>query len=192
MTNQDKVTRFADGTPLHPFTYSRHTIVAVITACVTLALLCFVAFGAVYFIISAFSSSSNAYGDEHTSVTLRVDGGTVTLISGEGGTDHEHYTHSTAIAGQATVVGGTLTITDGASGTYHVDGVARVLAATPHVFDQPGECFIDTNLRVTGRKRAACVDKLETAARLARGEMRVNEPRKKQRSNPVAAQNPAQ
>jgi hypothetical protein len=47
------------------------------------------------------------------------------------------------------------------------------------IFEADGECFIDTDLRVTGSKRAACVGKLETAARLARAEMRVNEHRKK-------------
>jgi cbb3-type cytochrome oxidase subunit 3 len=48
-----------------------------------------------------------------------------------------------------------------------------------HVFEVDGECYIDANLRVIGDKRAACVDKLETAARLAKAEMRVNEHRKK-------------
>jgi hypothetical protein len=47
------------------------------------------------------------------------------------------------------------------------------------IYEKPGECFIDVDLRVTGAKRAACVDKLETSARLAKAEMRVNERRKK-------------
>ena len=42
------------------------------------------------------------------------------------------------------------------------------------IFEQPGECFIDSELHVTGKKRAACVEKLETAARLAKMEMLVN------------------
>lgn len=36
------------------------------------------------------------------------------------------------------------------------------------------ECVIDSALRVRGKKRTACVEKLATAARLARGEMIVN------------------
>jgi hypothetical protein len=47
------------------------------------------------------------------------------------------------------------------------------------IYEKPGECFIDIDLRVTGTKRAACVDRLETAARLAKAEQRVNERRKK-------------
>lgn len=53
----------------------------------------------------------------------------------------------------------------------HAD--APDVAAT--IFDKPGECQIDADLRVSGSQRAACVDRLETAARLARAEMRVNE-----------------
>jgi hypothetical protein len=47
------------------------------------------------------------------------------------------------------------------------------------IFEVDGECFIDTDLRVTGNKRAACVDRLDTATRLARATMRVNEGRRK-------------
>jgi len=43
------------------------------------------------------------------------------------------------------------------------------------IFEKEGECYIDVDLRVQGKHRAACVDRLETAARLARAEMRVNE-----------------
>jgi len=51
--------------------------------------------------------------------------------------------------------------------------------AAAQIFEVSGECAIDTNLRVSGDKRAACVDRLETSARLARAEMRVNEGRKR-------------
>jgi hypothetical protein len=51
--------------------------------------------------------------------------------------------------------------------------------AAARIFEAEGECFIDTDLRVTGDKRAACVDRLETAARLAKMEMLVNERRRK-------------
>lgn len=47
------------------------------------------------------------------------------------------------------------------------------------IFDQPGECSINTNLRVTGTKRASCIEHLSTALRLARAEMLVNEHRRK-------------
>ena len=47
------------------------------------------------------------------------------------------------------------------------------------IYEKPGECFIDIDLRVTGTKRAACVDRLDTATRLARATMRVNEGRRK-------------
>jgi hypothetical protein len=47
------------------------------------------------------------------------------------------------------------------------------------IFEVDGECYIDTDLRVTGNKRAACVDKLDTATRLARATMLVNEGRRK-------------
>jgi hypothetical protein len=46
----------------------------------------------------------------------------------------------------------------------------------PHaVFEQPGECLIDMDLHVMGTRRAACVERLSTALRLAKGEMLVNE-----------------
>ncbi len=41
------------------------------------------------------------------------------------------------------------------------------------------ECVIDTALRVRGNRRAACVEKLETAARLAKAEQKVNERKKR-------------
>jgi hypothetical protein len=47
------------------------------------------------------------------------------------------------------------------------------------IFEVDGECYIDTDLRVTGNKRAACVNKLDTATRLSKMEMRVNEHRKR-------------
>jgi hypothetical protein len=47
------------------------------------------------------------------------------------------------------------------------------------VFEQEGECYIDFDLRVSGRRRSACVEHLEAAARIARGELRVNERRGK-------------
>ena len=57
--------------------------------------------------------------------------------------------------------------------------VPVVTVEAARVFEVPGECRIGTDLRVTGSKRAACVDKLETAARLAKAEHRVNEGRRK-------------
>lgn len=36
------------------------------------------------------------------------------------------------------------------------------------------DCTISSELRVTGKKTDACVERLETAARLARAELRVN------------------
>lgn len=59
----------------------------------------------------------------------------------------------------------------------HADAAPRDPSVT--IFEQPDECRIDIDLRVTGKKRAACVDKLETAARLAKAEQRVNEGRRK-------------
>lgn len=43
------------------------------------------------------------------------------------------------------------------------------------------DCRIAPDLRIHGDRRAACVEKLEIAARLARAEMRVNEPKRKKR-----------
>lgn len=43
------------------------------------------------------------------------------------------------------------------------------------------DCRIAPDLRVHGDRRTACVEKLELAARLARAEMRVNEPKRKKR-----------
>ena len=47
------------------------------------------------------------------------------------------------------------------------------------IFEKEGECYIDIDLRVSGKKRAACVDRLDTATRLARATMLVNEGRRK-------------
>ncbi len=47
------------------------------------------------------------------------------------------------------------------------------------IFEKSDECFIDIELHVVGKKRAACVDRLDTATRLARAEMQVNERRRK-------------
>jgi hypothetical protein len=53
--------------------------------------------------------------------------------------------------------------------------------AEPTVFEAPGECSISADLRVSGPRRRACVERLETAARLARAEMRVNEGKRRGR-----------
>jgi hypothetical protein len=50
---------------------------------------------------------------------------------------------------------------------------------TARIFEQADECSIDAELRVTGSRRAVCVERLEMAARLAKMEMRVNERRKR-------------
>jgi len=60
-----------------------------------------------------------------------------------------------------------------------VERRAHADEAPAAIYEKPGECLVDADLRVTGDKRAACVERLETAARLARGEMRVNEGRKR-------------
>lgn len=48
------------------------------------------------------------------------------------------------------------------------------------IFEKSGECSIDIELHVVGKKRGACVDRLDAATRMARAEMRVNESRRKQ------------
>lgn len=50
---------------------------------------------------------------------------------------------------------------------------AIALADAP-IVEVPEHCAISKELRVTGPDRAPCVEKLETAARLARAEQRVN------------------
>lgn len=56
---------------------------------------------------------------------------------------------------------------------------AAAAVPEPVVIFQVDACSIDTELRVSGPHRRACVERLEQAARLARMEMRVNEGRRK-------------
>jgi len=114
MTDQDKIARFADGEPLHPFGTPKHKWRTFAEIALTWTIVLAVLFGTFY-LMFALLSVRHAHADE---------------------------------------------------------GAARI-------FEVDGECFIDTDLRVTGTRRAACVDKLETAARLARAEQRVNERRKR-------------
>lgn len=114
VTDQDKVARFADGEPVHPFGKPQHPWRTLGSIVVTWAIVAAVLIGA-FWLMFALISEKRAHADEPTF----------------------------------------------------------------RVFEQEGECFIDIELRVTGNKRAACVDKLETAARLAKAEMRVNEHRKR-------------
>lgn len=114
MTDQDKIARFADGEPIHPFGKSKHFWRTLIEIALTWTIAFAVLIG-VFWLLFALVSERRAHADE----------------------------------------------------------------TAARIFEVDGECFIDTDLRVTGAKRAACVDKLETAARLAKAEQRVNEGRRK-------------
>ena len=114
MTDQDKIPRFADGEPVHPFGKPSRPIRTIIEIVLTWAIVITILAGA-FWLMFALISEKRAHADE----------------------------------------------------------------PSVRIFEQPGECTIDVDLRVSGTKRAACVDKLETAARLAKAEMRVNEHRKR-------------
>jgi len=114
VTDQDKIARFADGEPIHPFGKSKHFWRTLGEIALTWTIAFAVLIG-VFWLLFALMSEKRAHADE----------------------------------------------------------------PSVRIFEQPGECTIDVDLRVAGTKRAACVDKLETAARLAKMEMRVNERRRK-------------
>ena len=118
MTDQDKIPRFADGEPVHPFGKPKHPWRTLISIFGTWALVAAVLIGAFWLLFSLVAERR-----------------------------------------------------------AHADETPRDPSVT--IFEQPGECFIDIELHVTGSKRAACVDKLETAARLAKMEMKINEGRRK-------------
>jgi hypothetical protein len=114
VTEQDKIPRFADGTPVHPFGKPKHPWRSLGMILLTWTIAFVVVIGA-FWLMFALVAEKHAHADE----------------------------------------------------------------PSVRIFEQPGECTIDVDLRVSGTKRAACVDKLETAARLAKAEQRVNEKRKK-------------
>ena len=113
MTDQDKISRFADGEPVK-LTKPRRPWLRVLEICLTWAVVLFV-IGGVFYLLSMLIGIRRAHADEPSA----------------------------------------------------------------RIFEAEGECAIDTDLRVMGAKRAACVDRLETAARLARAEMCVNERRRR-------------
>jgi len=119
VTDQDKIARFADGEPIHPFGKSKHFWRTLIEIALTWTIAFAVLIG-VFWLLFALVAERHAHAEE---------------------------------------------------------AAPRDPSVT--IYEKPGECFIDVDLRVTGTKRAACVDKLEMSARLAKAEMRVNERRRK-------------
>ena len=124
MTDQDKIPRFADGEPVHPFGKPKRPWRTIISIFCTWVL------------------------------ALAVLGGMIYLMLYLVGERRAHAQEAPTT----------------------VEGEPRDPSVT--IFEKPGECFIDIDLRVVGKKRAACVDRLDTATRLARAEMRINERRK--------------
>jgi hypothetical protein len=118
MTDQDKIPRFANGEPVHPFGKPKNRLRTLVVILATWAFAITVLIGILWLMIS--------------------------LVG-------ERHAHAQEQAPQDPSV---------------------------VIFDKAGECSIDIDLHVTGSKRAACVDKLDTATRLAKAEMRINERRK--------------
>lgn len=114
MTDQDKISRFTDGTPVHPIERPKRPVLIHLVA-IALGWLALIAvLAATLYVAFALLASASAHADETRDPSTTI-------------------------------------------------------------FEQPNECFIDVDLRVTGTKRSACVERLSTALRLARGEMLVNE-----------------
>ena len=144
MTDQEKVTRFSDGEPLHPFGKPKHFWRTLGEITLTWTIVFGVLIGAFWWLFSIVGER-HAHAETAMGEVQRVDDPTR----------------------ESTFRDPTVTPT------------REPRDPSVMIYEKPGECFIDIELGVTGAKRTACVDRLETAARLAKYEQIVNKGRRK-------------
>lgn len=131
MTDQDKIPRFPDGTPVYPLERPKRPALIRVTAFGLGMLTVFALIAAVIYMLISLAVSATAHADE-----LPVESNAVFVPT----PDPNFW-----------------------------------IGEPTFIYRSHEECSINADLRVTGPKRAACIEKLSTALRLARAEQMVNE-----------------